>query len=98
VKVLKQECHFFFDKLWRSKLLSRNSAYKWLACKLEIEQAVCHISMLDKCQLLKAIELSKGYLDEHLVVIERRSKKREFKKRKYHERVRDKIKRRKYRQ
>jgi predicted GNAT family N-acyltransferase len=96
VKLLKQECHFFFDKLWRSRLLSRNSAYKWLAAKLEIAQEVCHISMLDRNQLIKSIELSKEYLDEHQVAIGRRSKKREFKKRKLNERLRDKINRRRH--
>lgn len=43
----KNNAHVVFDPLWKSKKMSRHSAYKWLAEKLQIEPRKCHIGMFD---------------------------------------------------
>jgi hypothetical protein len=43
----KQAAHEAFDPLWKSRLMGRREAYAWLASKLGISVANCHIGMLD---------------------------------------------------
>ena len=43
----KRRAHDAFDPLWKARHMSRQSAYKWLAEKLGISPANCHIGMMD---------------------------------------------------
>ncbi len=43
----KHQAHRWFDPLWKSGLMRRKQAYKWLARELGISEANCHIGMFD---------------------------------------------------
>ncbi len=51
--IMRQECHIFLDSLWETKT-ERKAAYKWLACKMRIPLAECHISKMSVTRLYKA--------------------------------------------
>lgn len=57
---LRAKAHLEFDRLWKEHLMSRDNAYLWLANKLNIEIENCHISWLNKNQLLKTIDICKN--------------------------------------
>jgi hypothetical protein len=50
---MRQECHAFLDELWETKV-QRQAVYKWLACKMRIPLAECHISKMSVSRLYKA--------------------------------------------
>lgn len=50
--------HNAFDPIWRSRLMSRTKAYKWLAHALNIDHGVCHIGMFDAATCKKVVALS----------------------------------------
>lgn len=54
---LKKEAHRQFDPIWKSGLMSRKEAYRWLADMLHIPCDECHIGMFDikMCQKVIAI-------------------------------------------
>lgn len=58
----KQEAHAVFDRLWKTKRMTRNEAYKWLAAVLMIKPSRAHISKLSQAQCAKLVELTKYYL------------------------------------
>jgi zinc-finger-containing domain len=75
---LRAKAHESFDPLWRSGLMPRSDAYRWLARELEIEDEACHISWLTKDQLKQATQAAATYFAEREHIIERRKdKKRE---------------------
>lgn len=43
----KSKAHAAFDPIWKFKRMSRKSAYRWLAKKLGIPEAQCHIGYFD---------------------------------------------------
>lgn len=53
----KQAAHACFDPLWKTKKMTRNQAYKWLAEKLNIHHRCCHIGYfdVDQCKAVVAI-------------------------------------------
>lgn len=53
----RRRAHLAFDPLWKDRLWPRSAAYKWLAARLGIATAVCHISMMDETQCDKVVEL-----------------------------------------
>lgn len=57
LRTLKMEAHKQFDPIWKSGLLSRKEAYKWLADMLDIPQDECHIGMFDIKMCQKVIHL-----------------------------------------
>lgn len=57
LRTLKKEAHRQFDPLWKSGLLTRKEAYKWLADQLKISIDDCHIGMFDVSQCQKVIHL-----------------------------------------
>lgn len=59
LRTFKKEAHRQFDPIWRSGLLSRQEAYKWLAEMLNIPMEECHIGMFDVKMCQKVIELCK---------------------------------------
>lgn len=57
LRTLKAEAHKQFDPLWKSGLMSRRSAYKWLSDMLDIPVEDCHIGMFDVSMCQKVIHL-----------------------------------------
>ena len=49
---LRHDVHLSFDKLWKSELMDRDKAYFWMSTILKISIEECHISWLNKKQLL----------------------------------------------
>ena len=56
---LKKEAHRQFDPIWKSGLMSRKEAYRWLADMLRIPIDECHIGMFDIKMCQKVIYLCK---------------------------------------
>jgi hypothetical protein len=62
---LKMEAHALFDPLWKAAMKhrswsqnhARNTAYGWLAKKMGIPKAECHIGMFDEDQARAAIAI-----------------------------------------
>lgn len=81
-RALRLRCHEAFDPIWKSKYYSRSMAYKWLASKLQIRSACCHIAWLNKEQLEIAIKVSSEFFKERWKYFERRLEKREVRKHK----------------
>lgn len=73
---LRAKVHESFDPIWRSGLMSRSDAYRWLASLLEIEYEACHISWLSKDQLKLARERAAVYFAEREHIIQRRKEKK----------------------
>ena len=90
-RLLRMQCHNVFDPLWKSGLLSRSAAYKWLASALNIPKEQTHISWLTKENLEVAIVLCKRYYEERKHLIERRKSKREASKLRYNWKVKSHI-------
>ena len=55
------ETHKVFDKKWkRKKRKSRVKAYRWLAKKMGLREADCHIGKFDVAQCKQVIQICKG--------------------------------------
>lgn len=59
LRTLKMEAHKQFDPIWKSGLMSRKEAYRWLADMLRIPVDECHIGMFDIKMCQKVIHLCK---------------------------------------
>lgn len=57
----KMRAHESFDVLWKSKEMKRRKAYKWLAGKLRLPAAQCHIGLFDVDMCKKVVEVSASY-------------------------------------
>ena len=57
LRTLKKEAHRQFDPIWKSGLMSRKDAYKWLADMLKISFEECHIGLFDVKMCQKVIHL-----------------------------------------
>ena len=57
----KMQAHFYFDRLWRDKKMSRSKAYAWLASAMKIPPAEAHIGMMDVTQCQQVADLAKNY-------------------------------------
>ena len=60
LRKLKMAAHAAFDPIWKSKQTRRSDAYRWLASKLGITMAECHIGMFDEDQCKKVVEFCKA--------------------------------------
>ena len=76
LRTLKAEAHKQFDPIWKSGLMNRREAYKWLASMLDIPLDECHIGMFDVKMCQKVIQLCKK--QDNKVINEYR--KKEYKK------------------
>ena len=72
---LRHKAHDAFDPIWQSGLLSRTDAYNWLAERLNIEPADCHISWLTEEQLKATASYSREYLESRTIDLRRKAKK-----------------------
>lgn len=59
LRLLKKEAHLWFDPIWKSGLMTRKDAYRWLADMLHIPCEECHVGMFDVKQCQKTIYLCK---------------------------------------
>lgn len=66
LRTLKAEAHKQFDPLWKSGLMSRKHAYRWLADMLKISPDECHIGMFDIKQCQKTIHLCRKQNNERI--------------------------------
>jgi hypothetical protein len=41
----KKRAHFYFDRLWKDKIMTRKAAYKWLSKQLNKNSSETHIGM-----------------------------------------------------
>ena len=57
LRAWKQKAHRAFDPMWKGKKTSRGQAYLWLAEKLQIDRADCHIGMFDVEACKRVVEL-----------------------------------------
>lgn len=57
LRTLKKEAHRQFDPLWKSGLMTRKEAYKWLSTMLNIDLDECHIGMFDIKDCQRTIHL-----------------------------------------
>ena len=57
LRTLKAEAHRQFDPIWKSGLMNRKDAYKWLADMLHISLDECHIGLFDIKMCQKVIHL-----------------------------------------
>ncbi len=55
---LKDQAHFYFDKLWRLKYIERNEAYIKLAEWLGVPEPEAHMSKMSISECKKVIEYS----------------------------------------
>lgn len=56
----KANAHAVFDRLWRPGTMTRSQAYAWLAQRLAIEPAACHIGMFDVDQCRRVVEVCRA--------------------------------------
>jgi hypothetical protein len=61
----KKELHAHFDIIWKSKLMGRTKAYKWLSKKLKIPFEYTHVGMFSVGTCQKAIEIVKQFLQDN---------------------------------
>lgn len=59
LRTLKREAHKHFDPIWKSGLMNRKDAYKWLSSMLNVPMEECHIGMFDIKMCQKVIHLCK---------------------------------------
>lgn len=57
LRTLKTEAHRQFDPIWKSGLMSRKDAYKWLSDMLDIPLTECHMGMFDIKMCQRVIHL-----------------------------------------
>lgn len=65
IRELRKRAHAAFDPLWAAKMrrdgcsktVARNAAYAWLAAKLGIDVARCHMSWMSDDDLSRAVEI-----------------------------------------
>jgi hypothetical protein len=59
LRAAKSNAHRFFDPLWQRGGMTRRQAYAWLAGRLGIPVAACHIGWFDVNMCHRVIRLSK---------------------------------------
>lgn len=60
----KQDAHEAFDPIWKEGPLSRSEAYEWLARKLGIPSAECHVGMMDVPTCRRVVEVCREAMEE----------------------------------
>jgi hypothetical protein len=59
---LKKEAHEHFDRIWKTRKLTRTAAYAMLSRRLGIPKKYTHIGMFSESTCKKVIEISKEFL------------------------------------
>jgi len=68
LRVLRQETHQYFDRLYLTGIMSRSEAYEWLAWVLKMPLSQAHIGFLGEYYCRRVIEECKGLLENRRVV------------------------------
>jgi len=63
LRALRREAHQYFDRIYRSGIMSRNEAYAWLAEMLQAPLPMTHIGYLSEYYCRQVIEESKRLLE-----------------------------------
>lgn len=58
----KIEAHRYFDRIYKSGMMKRTEAYKWLSEQLQIPQEYTHIGMFNPETCAKVVDVSKKLL------------------------------------
>lgn len=58
----RKACHSWFDRLWRSRKMTRDDAYAWLAGELELTSVECHIAHFSAGCCMRVIRMTKEKL------------------------------------
>lgn len=53
----RMQLHGVFDRIWKTRKMTRNGAYQVLATLLDIDEDDCHIANFDKFTCDKAVKL-----------------------------------------
>lgn len=61
----KDKGHFYFDKIWRHRLMSREEAYHWLAKMLGVSERKAHFSVMTEQQCKDAVFYSQQFLNDN---------------------------------
>jgi zinc-finger-containing domain len=65
LRTARRAAHFMFDPMWKSRAYSRAAAYQWLAQRLGLTSAECHIGLFDVAMCEKVVEVcEKHYRQE----------------------------------
>lgn len=62
----KKRAHFYFDQLWKSKIMTRGQAYKWLSIQLEKSSAETHIGMFGVSDCKRVVDVVFKFWREEL--------------------------------
>jgi hypothetical protein len=65
LRTLKREVHLRFDRLWKLKMMrekcrqrvARQTGYLWLACKMGLSEAECHIGKFNEEKCRQALKI-----------------------------------------
>jgi len=60
----KDKAHFYFDKIWINKHLTRDEAYQWLAKRLKVTEPEAHFSNLNNELCKEAIFFCQQILND----------------------------------
>jgi ssDNA-binding Zn-finger/Zn-ribbon topoisomerase 1 len=66
LRMLKMRVHKAFDSLWKSGVMSRSDAYRWLSDQLMIPPQSCHIGMFDEQTCRDAIRFCANTPDKRI--------------------------------
>lgn len=64
LRKLKNEAHYYFDKIWKVDYMSRREAYTWLSEQLKLPIKYTHIGMFSEKTCKDVIYLSKQFLND----------------------------------
>jgi len=63
LRALRIETHRYFDLLFQTGIMSRNEAYEWLACMLQMPLSQTHIGNLGEYYCRRVIEETKRLIE-----------------------------------
>lgn len=61
-RAARKEAHSVFDQIWKTNLMKRGEAYKWLAKRLDIEKWRCHIAWFDTVTCKRVVKVCQPLL------------------------------------
>jgi hypothetical protein len=65
IKLIRGDAHAAFDRVWKSGVMTRTQAYKWLAARMGLTDSQTHIALFDARQCEQVIKLATEFFDEH---------------------------------
>jgi len=71
LRALRIEAHRYFDLIFQTGIMSRNAAYEWLACMLQMPLSQAHISNMGEYYCKRVIEESRQLIENRQIINER---------------------------